>query len=170
MCIWAKGVGYIISAAGVSKDQSKVEGMLNWPVPPTLQELRAFLGLTGYYRRFLKGYGGVSQPLTDLFKKDAFHWGEEAEAAFQRLKKGGWSLPYQIGTFVLETDASGRGIGAVLMQLGRPIAYLSKALGPKSLGLSTSEKEFLALLLAISKWKHYLQGSQFLIRTDSSIC
>ncbi|KAL2249963.1 UNVERIFIED_CONTAM: Transposon Ty3-G Gag-Pol polyprotein [Sesamum indicum] len=164
-------LGHIISRKGVVTDPQKVQCMKEWPVPTSLKALRGFLGLTGYYRKFIKGYGLLSKPLTSLLKKDAFLWNDEAEEAFKHLKEvmstaPVLALPDFTKPFVVETNASGRGIGAVLMQERRPTTYLNKALAPKNLGLSTYEKEFLALLLAVTKWKHYLQGHHFIIRTD----
>ncbi|KAL2230104.1 UNVERIFIED_CONTAM: Transposon Ty3-G Gag-Pol polyprotein [Sesamum indicum] len=164
-------LGHIISHQGVSTDPLKIECMVKWPIPASVKELRGFLGLTGYYRRFIQGYGAISKPLTSLLKKDAFEWNAEAEDAFNHLKELMISAPVLAmpdfsQPFIVETDASGKGIGAVLMQGGRPISYLSKALAAKNLGLSTYEKEFLALLLAVTKWRHYLLGSHFIIRTD----
>ncbi|KAL0361531.1 UNVERIFIED_CONTAM: putative mitochondrial protein [Sesamum radiatum] len=135
--------------------------MKDWPAPTTVKALRGFLGLTGYYIKFIKRYSLISKPLTSLLKKDGFLWNEEAEAAFNKLKEvmctaPVLALPDFSKPFVVETDACGKGIGAVLMHEGRPIAYLSKALAIKNLGLSTYEKEFLALLLVVTKWKHYL--------------
>ncbi|KAL0350215.1 UNVERIFIED_CONTAM: Transposon Ty3-G Gag-Pol polyprotein [Sesamum radiatum] len=163
-------LGHVISIEGVSTDPQKVQCMRNWPAPTLVKALMGFLGLTGYYRKFIKGYGIISKPLTTLLKKEGFLWNEEAEAAFNKLKEvmctaPVLALPDFTKPFVVETDACGRGIGAVLMQEGRPIAYLSKDLATKNLGLSTYEKEFLALLLAVTKWKHYLQGHHFIIRT-----
>ncbi|KAL0332800.1 UNVERIFIED_CONTAM: Retrovirus-related Pol polyprotein from transposon [Sesamum calycinum] len=145
--------------------------MKNWLVPTSVKALRGFLGLTGYYRKFIKGYGTISKPLTSLLKKDAFNWNLEAETTFNHLKEVMTralvlALPNFSKLFIVETDACGKRIGAVLMQEGRPIAYLSKTLAAKNMGLSTYEKKFLALLLAVTKWKHYLQGNHFVIRTD----
>lgn len=145
--------------------------MINWPKPTTLKALRGFLGLTGYYRRFVKGYGVLSRPLTELLKKGNFKWGEEAEGAFQKLKEAMVTVP-TLGLpdfnepFTLETDACGVGMGAVLLQKGRPLAFLSQALNTRHLGLSIYEKEFLAVLMAVEKWRHYLEGSRFIIKTD----
>ena len=152
-------------------DDSKVSSILQWPVPQTVKELRGFLGLTGYYRRFIQHYGLVCKPLTELLRKDSFNWCPQAQTAFEHLKRlmcsaPVLSLPDFKKAFVLETDASGGGIGAVLMQEGHPIAFLSKALSTKNLGLSVYEKELLALVMAVTKWRHYLVGSHFIIRTD----
>ncbi|KAJ4812719.1 polyprotein [Rhynchospora pubera] len=164
-------LGHIISAQGVSTDPTKVDAMVNWPVPKTVKELRGFLGLTGYYRKFIKDYGTISKPLTDLTKKNAFYWSDKSQIAFDQLKKAMTvapvlTLPDYSQQFTIETDASALGIGAVLMQNHKPIAFLSKSLGVKSQALSTYEKELLALLTAVKKWRHYLMANPFVIRTD----
>lgn len=113
----------------------------------------------------------MSRPLTRLLKKNAFCWSNDATIAFELLKKAMTSAPvlalpdYSL-PFVLETNASAMGIGAVLMQQGRPLAFMSKGLSPKHQGLSTYEKELLAIVLATQKWYSYLQGHHFVIRTD----
>ena len=164
-------LGHVISEAGVSMDVAKVECIKSWSVPSTVKELRGFLGLIGYYRRFIKGYGVISKPLTVLLKKEGFAWNHEAQMAFEDLKKvmttaPVLSMPNFELPFVIETDACGIGIGAVLMQQGHPIAFLSKALSVQNLGLSVYEKELFALVLAVTKWRHYLVGHHFIIRTD----
>jgi hypothetical protein len=126
------------------------------------------LGLTGYYRKFVKNYGAISNPLTQLLKKDAFAWKEDATRAFRNLKQAMTqppvlSLPDLNKSFVVETDASGSGIGAVL---GHPISFISKSLGPQQQALSSYEREMLAILHAVTKWRHYLWGRHFTIRTD----
>ena len=147
-------LGHIISDEGVATDPSKVTAMQNWPIPKNLKQLRGFLGLTGYYRRFIRDYAAISQPLTALLKKNAFVWTEQATKAFEELKKAMLSAPVLRmpdfdKPFVVETDASGFGIGAVLQQDGHPIAFISKTLAPKHHTLSTYEKEFLAVIQAL---------------------
>ncbi|RVW78323.1 Retrovirus-related Pol polyprotein from transposon 17.6 [Vitis vinifera] len=164
-------LGHVISSGGVYTDPQKVAAVRDWPTPITLKQLRGFLGLTGYYRRFVKDYGKIAKPLTDLLKKDAFHWTEGSNQAFMALKQAMitapvLALPNFSKEFIIETDASGQGIGAVLMQEGHPIAYISKALSDRFQTLSTYEKEMLAILMAIKKWESYLVDRHFVIKTD----
>lgn len=149
-------LGHLISGEGVSTDPSKIQSMKDWPVPSNVKQLRGFLGLIGYYRRFIKNYAVINHPLTQLLKKNAFQWTEAAQLAFEVLKEAMMTtsvlaLPDFNKEFVVETDACDVGIGAVLTQDGHPIAYMSKALSPKHQVLSTYEKEFLAVLLALEK-------------------
>lgn len=115
----------------VEPEPSKIQSMVDWPTPTSLKLLRGFLGLTGFYRRFIKGCAEIAAPLPCLLRKDQFHWNEEAQSAFEQLKiamtrapvlaLSDFSLP-----FVIETNASGTGMGAILMQHNHPIAYYSK--------------------------------------------
>lgn len=130
-----------------------------------------FLGLTSYYRKFIQGYGKIAKPLTDLTNKEGFKWNEEAKQTFEALKEAVTStpvvaLPDFSKVFEVECDASRRGLGAVLMQSRRPIAYLSKALSPSNLAKSIYEKELMAVALAIKHWSHYLCGRRFLVYFD----
>lgn len=164
-------LGHIISREGVAVDTKKVEAIQSWPKPSTVKGLRGFLGITGYYRKFIKDYGIVAIPLTRLLQKDSFFWAEEATHAFNTLKEHLskppiLAMPDFNKEFVVECDVSGYGIGAVLLQEGRPIAYISKGLRGRNLNLSTYEKELLALILATRKWSQYLIGRTFRIKTD----
>jgi hypothetical protein len=162
----------VISQQCVSTDPAKVAAVTSWPVPANCKELRGFLGLAGYYCKFVKNFGLIAKPLTSLLKKHSlFIWTSAQETSFQELKSALSStlvlaLPNFDRPFSLETNASGTGIGAVLMQDGHPLAFVSKALSPKHQGLSTYEKEYLAILLAVDQWHPYQQHSEFFIYTD----
>jgi hypothetical protein len=139
-------LGHIISGTGVATDPAKIQAVQQWPIPTDLKQLRGFLGLSGYYRKFIRHYGILSRPLTDLLKKNTpFVWTPLLQQSFDHLKQALISapvlaLPDFTKEFQVETDASAGGIGAVLMQNHHPIAYLSKALGVKAQALSTYEK------------------------------
>jgi len=130
-----------------------------------------FLGLTGYYRKFVQNYGLIARALINLLKKGQFSWNAEAEEAFQTLKKAMTTTPILAmpnfnDTFIVETDASGNGIGAVLQQQGKPIAFMSRALGVSKCSWSTYTKEMLVVVEAIRVWRPYLLGQHFIIQTD----
>ncbi|CAJ2651382.1 unnamed protein product [Trifolium pratense] len=164
-------LGHLINKEGVAVDPSKVNSVLQWPTPKNVKGVRGFLGLAGYYRKFIRDYGKIAKPLTELTKKDNFKWGVEAQQAFEELKKKlttapVLSLPNFDKDFLIECDASGGGIGAILMQDKRPIAYYSKALGVRNLTKSAYEKELMAVVLAIQHWRPYLLGRKFTVSTD----
>ncbi|XP_062153129.1 uncharacterized protein LOC133861362 [Alnus glutinosa] len=164
-------LGHMISSQGVAMDPEKIEAMVQWPKPTNIKALRGFLGLTGYYRKFIQDYGTIAAPLTLLLKKDAFIWSKAASQAFNNLKHvmttgSVLTLPDFNKTFVVECDASGTGVGAVLMQECRPIAFFSQAIKGRNLSLSTYEKEMMALIAAVQKWHPYLLGQRFVVRTD----
>lgn len=131
-----------------------------------------FLGLARYYCKFVWHFGILAKPLTELLKKNSlFHWTPAHEQSFQALKQAlssspVLSLPDFSKPFSIEDDASANGIGTVLTQEGHPLAYMSKALGPRCRGLSTYEKEYLAVIMAVQQWRSYLQVAEFVIYTD----
>ena len=164
-------LGHLVSEQGVAVDHLKVKAVLDWPAPTSIKGLRGFLGLTGYYRKFIKNYGKIAKPLTDLLKKGAFGWNEEAQCAFEQLRSltteaPVLALPDFNKSFAIECDASGKGIGAVLLQESRPVAYFSKVLADRTATKSTYEKELMALVLSIQHWRPYLLGRKFTVYTD----
>jgi hypothetical protein len=165
-------LGHIITRQGVATDSTKISAISAWPKPQNVKELHSFLGLARYYRKFVKHFGIIYQPLTNLLKKNTlFIWTQDHDTTFQTLKQALVAAPVLAlsnfaKTFVIETDASGQGIGAMLMQEGHPLAFLSKALDPKSKGLSTYEDEYMANLVVVQQWRPYLQQGEFHIYTD----
>jgi hypothetical protein len=149
-------LGHIVSHEGVKVDPNKIKVMMDWPVPKTLKNLRGFLGLTGYYRKFVWNYGRIATTLMKLTKKDAFSWTPEATKSFEELKEVMCKTPVLTTldftkTFIVECDASRNGIGAVLMQEGRPLAFESRPLKGKDLHKPIYVKEMMAILHALKK-------------------
>lgn len=164
-------LGHTISQEGVHMDKSKVRAVLDWPLPQNLKQLRGFLGLSGYYRRFIKNYATLVAPLTALLKKDAYEWNKPATDAFKALKNAitaapVLALPNFSKPFMLETDASGTGIGAILSQDKHPITYFSKKLNNSMQHKSAYVRELYAVTEAMAKFRHYILGHKFIIRTD----
>ncbi|KAK9070431.1 hypothetical protein SSX86_010833 [Deinandra increscens subsp. villosa] len=164
-------LGHVISAAGVEPEADKIHAIQIWPQPSSLTTLRSFLGLTGYYRRFVPNYANIAAPLTDLLKNKSFTWTTEAHQAFISLKKHmerliTLALPDFTRDFDVTTDASGTAIGAVLSQGNRPICFFSKKLCPTMQNQSTYTKELFAITEAVKKWRQYLLGGKFHIYTD----
>jgi hypothetical protein len=164
-------LGHLVGKDGIRVDPKNIEVMQEWPHSKTLKSLHGFLGLTGYYCKFVKNYGKIASPLTDILKKNSFTWTPAAAQAFQSLKTTMCTtpvpaLPNFTKTFMLECDASGKGIGIVLMQEGRPLAFNSKQLSERNLGKPIYEKEMLAILHVIELWCPYLLGQCFQIKTD----
>ena len=165
-------LGHIVSHNQVRMDPAKVQAIQEWPTPTSVHDVRSFLGLCSYYRRFIRGFAHVASPLHDLTrKKVTFQWGRKQKAAFELLKyllSHGLILivPDLSKPFEVHCDASGDCVGAVLNQEGHAVAYESRRLKNAELHASIYEKELLAVVHALSIWKHYLLGADFLIRTD----
>ncbi|GBN37648.1 Retrovirus-related Pol polyprotein from transposon 297, partial [Araneus ventricosus] len=169
-------LGHVISAEGVKTDPEKIKAVVDWPRPETVHDLRSFLGLCTYYRRFVKNFSTIAKPLHKLTEaKSNFNWTEECEKSFNSLKQALTSSPILTyprtdKDFILDTDASNEGIGAVLSQnIGneeRVIAYFSKSLGKPERNYCVTRKELLAIVKSIEHFHHYLYGRKFLLRTD----
>ncbi|XP_061345700.1 uncharacterized protein LOC133291454 [Gastrolobium bilobum] len=164
-------LGHVVTVSGVKADPRKLSAITDWPIPHSIKQLRAFLGLTGYYRRFVQHYASIAHSLTELLKQDKFSWTPEADVSFQKLKVAMsttpvLNLPDFSSSFVIESDASNSGVGAVLLQKGKPISFFSKKLGVKIAVASTYVRELYALTEVVKRWRHYLLGSHFVIRTD----
>ena len=150
-------LGHIIGEQGVQVHQEKIQAILELPTPRNVTELSSFLGLCTYYRRFVRGFSQLTAPLTDLTKKGAFGWSEGAQVVFEKLKEVMSSCPVLAmpdftQPFVLECDASGEGIGAVLMQDHHPIAFESRKLRDYEHLYSVYDKEMLAIMHALTKF------------------
>jgi len=167
-----KFLGHVISQEGVAVDPSKVEAVLAWERPSTVSEIRSFLGLAGYYRRFIQGFSQIAYPLTRLTRKGkSFEWDNNCERSFQELKHRLTSAPVLIipdpqYVFITYTDASKKGLGCVLMQQGRVVAYASRQLKPHEENYPTHDLELAAVIFALKIWRHYLYGAQVEIYTD----
>ncbi|GBG86533.1 hypothetical protein CBR_g41596 [Chara braunii] len=169
-------LGYEISTDGLKPDDAKVANIHDWPRPQSVTEMGSLLGMTGYYRNFVKNYSIVAAPLTDLTRIDTpWEWTDRCEAAFKHLKHAlthheVLKLPDADKPFIITTDASQYGIGAVLAQQEgkklRPIEYMSKKMPSQKLAKSTYEKELYAIYKALTHWRHYLLGRFFYVRTD----
>lgn len=146
--------------------------MNSWPQPTSVKELRSFLGLAGYYRKFARKCAIIARPLNTLLTNNAlFVWTTDHTKAFQVLKQALTSAPILAmpdftQQFCIETDASNMGVGVVLLQKGHPLAFIGKSLGPKTQGLSTYEKEYKAIVIVVDQWRSYLQHAEFLMFTD----
>ncbi|GJQ92368.1 reverse transcriptase [Tanacetum coccineum] len=165
-------LGHIVSADGIIMDPSKVEAITKWPRPTTVTEVRSFLGLAGYYRRFVEGFSRLALPLTQLMRKgEKFVWTDERQESFEELKRRLVSapiltLPSGSGGFQIYSDASKKGLGCVLMQHGKVIAYASRQLKPYEVNYPTHDLELAAVVFALKIWRHYLYGEACDIFTD----
>ncbi|KAD4586602.1 hypothetical protein E3N88_24203 [Mikania micrantha] len=159
-------LGHVVNEQGIHVDKSKIEAIKNWEAPKTPTEVRQFLGLAGYYRRFIEGFSKIAQPLTALTHKDKkYLWTEKQEAAFQLLKQRLCSapilsLPEGTDDFVVYCDASIQGLGCVLMQRDKVIAYASRQLKVHEKNYTTHDLELGAVVFALKIWRHYLYGTK----------
>jgi len=172
---WLKKVsflGHVLSENGIEVDPSKVEDVLNWAQPQNVKEVRGFLGLAGYYRRFIENFSKISKPLTELLNKDVpFKWTDACERAFQTLKTKLTTAPVLAQpdvtkNFDVYCDASRIGLGCVLMQEGRVIAYASRQLRRHEENYPTHDLELAAIVHALKIWRHYLLGKTCNIYTN----
>jgi len=169
-------LGHIVSGSGIATDPEKIRLIANWPVPQNLCELRGFLGLTSYYRRFVESYADIAFPLNAMTRKGrSFIWTEAAHTAFEALKEALSSppiltLPDDHGHFFLDTDASDVAIGAVLSQVQggeeRVIAYAGRSLAKNETNYCVTRKELLSVVYFTKHFRQYLLGRRFVIMTD----
>ena len=169
-------LGHVISSDGVSTDPAKISSIVHWPTPTNVSELRSFLGLASYYRRFILKFADVAAPLHRLQEKAvSFQWSEQCNSAFETLKRRLSSAPVlafprSSDTFILDTDASEHGIGAVLSQnqcgIERVIAYGSRTLTKSERNYCVTRRELLALVYFLRHFRSYLLGRPFVVRTD----
>jgi hypothetical protein len=164
-------LSHVISADGVAMDSDKVAAVASWPLPRSPRGVRGFLGLAGYYRKFIRDFGSITAPLTRLLRKEAFVWTVEADEAFAALKRALSSAPVLqmpdfARQFVVDCDASGTGFGAVLHQGGGPLAFFNRPFAARHVKLAAYERELIRLVQAVWHWRPYLWGRRFLVRTD----
>ncbi|KAK9002134.1 hypothetical protein V6N11_024822 [Hibiscus sabdariffa] len=165
-------LGHVVSSEGIRVDPKKVEAIVNWKQPTSVTEIRSFLGLAGYYRRFVSGFSKVAAPLTKLLQKGVkYEWSDARQQAFEKLKEALINAPVltQLVSgkdFVVYSDASYVGLGCVLMQEGRVVAYASRQLKVHEKNYPTHDIELAAVVFALKIWRHYLYGEKCIVYTD----
>lgn len=165
-------LGHVITKEGIAVDPEKIKTIMEWPVPMDVADIRSFMGLAGYYRRFVEGFSRVAYPITSLHKKGrAFRWTPECQQIFEQLKHLLTTAPIlsiadPSKDYVVCTDRSKEGVGGVLMQEGKVIAYKSRKLKEHDQKYSAYDLELVAVIHALKMWRHYLLGKKFLILTD----
>ena len=165
-------LGHVVSASGVSVDLEKVEAVMSWERPKSVFEIRSFLGLARYYRRFMEVFSRIAEPMTRLNRKEVkFEWDDRCEEAFQELKRRLTSAPILIVPnrgqgYTVYCDASRAGLGCVLMQSGRVVAYGSRQLKNHEQNYPTHDMELEAIVFALKIWRHYLYGEEFEVYSD----
>jgi hypothetical protein len=169
-------LGHVINQHGIKMESSKIEAVTKWPQPKNVHEVRSFLGLAGYYRRFVKDFSMIASPLTELLHKNKkFDWTDVQELAFQQLKLAVCSapiliIPNPLLPYTIVTDASGFAIGSALCQDHgnglQPCAYLSRKMNDHERNYPVHEQELLAIVHALREWRHYVLGNKFTVITD----
>eukprot|EP00253_Pinus_taeda_P012189 PITA_12189 len=165
-------LGHVITKDGIAVDPEKIKAIMEWPVPKDVADVRSFMGLAGYYRRFVEGFSKVAFPITSLHKKGKlFHWTPNCQKIFEQLKHLLTAAPIlsiadPSKDYVVCTDASKEGLGGVLMQEGRVIAYESQKLKEHEHKYSAYDLELAAIIHALKMWRHYLMGRKFLLHID----
>ncbi|KAK1686509.1 hypothetical protein QYE76_047357 [Lolium multiflorum] len=165
-------LGHVISKYGIAVNPSKVAAVLDWKAPKTVKEIRGFLGMAGYYRRFIEGFSKIAGPMTKLLRKNTpFVWSEECEKSFQTLKEKLTIAPVlavpEIGKdYTVYCDASKHGLGCVLMQDRKVISYGSRQLRPHEVNYPTHDLELAAVVFALKTWRHFLYGAKCELYTD----
>ena len=168
-------LGHVVSEEGISTDPRKIRAISSWPIPVNASEVKSFIGLCSYYCRYIQSFSDIAQPLYRCSEEKPFNWTSAAEAAFLQLKQALTSTPVlgypnPNGKFILDTDASNNGIGAVLSQLQdgqeRVVAYFSRSLNRAERQYCVTRKELLAMVKAIWHFHCYLYGRNFVLRTD----
>jgi len=164
-------LGHVVTPQGVTPDPDKIQAIIDSTAPKTLTVLRGFLGLTGFYRRFVRNYATIASPLTDLLSSTKFSWNTSANTTFTTLKEkmtitSVLSLPDFTKLFVLEIDAASIPIGAVMSQDGHPIVLFSKKMCNRMQSASIYVREMFAITESINKWRQYLVGRHFHIYTN----
>ncbi len=169
-------LGHLVSEEGIRTDPGKTDAVRNWPTPVTVTQVRSFLGLASYYRRFIKSFADIAHPLHRLTEKKAeFKWSIECDKAFNDLKQALISAPVlaypqAAGDFIIDTDASAFAIGGVLSQVHdgveKPIAYGSTSLSKSERNYCVTRRELLAVVTFLKKYRHYIGGRKVKVRTD----
>jgi len=169
-------LGHVVSSEGIHTDPAKIEAVKEWPTPSTQKQVRSFLGLASYYRRFIEGFADIASPLHRLTEKSApFEWTSQCARAFERLREALISAPILAyprpgGQYILDTDASAFAVGGVLSQVQdgeeRVISFGSKALSRPERNYCVTRRELLAIVVFLKKYRHYVGGSRVRVRTD----
>ena len=168
MAMWCR----VVSEQGVAVDPAKIKAVMKWELPKNVTEVRSFLGLAGYYRRFVEGFSKLAMPMTRLTKKgEKFLWTPECEIVFHTLKEKLTTAPVLIipnsgEEYEVYTDASLRGLGCVLMQGGKVVAYGSRQLKTHEQNYPTHDLELAAVVFALKLWRCYLYGEKFQVYSD----